>query len=53
MVQEERTPELLALLFAHAGGDAPVVPIVPWPPTRAPSHIPTANALEKKRKMGK
>ena len=53
MVREERTPDLLALLFAHVGGDAAVVPIVPWPPTRAPSHIPTTNTLKKKRKIGK
>ena len=53
MVLEERTPNLLALLSTHAKGDALVIPIVPRPPTLAPSHVPTANALEKKRKKGK
>ena len=53
MVLEEKTLNLLALLSAHVRGDAPVVPIEPRPPTLAPSHVPTADAPEKKRKRGK
>ena len=53
MVLEEKMPDLLALLTAHIGGDALVVPIVPRPPTLGPSHISTADAPEKKRKRGK
>ena len=53
MVLEEKMPDLLALLTAHVGGDTSVVPIVTWPPTPAPSHIPTADAPNKKRKRGK
>ena len=53
MVLEEKMLDLLALLTAHVGGDASVVPIVPRPPTPAPSHIPTADAPDKKRKRGK
>jgi len=53
MVLEEKTLNLLALLSAHVGGDALVVPIEPRPPTLAPSHVPTTDAPEKKRKRGK
>ena len=53
MVLEEKTPDLLALLTAHAGGNSPVVPVVPQPPTPAPGHAATTKATEKKRKMGK
>ena len=53
MVLEEKMSNLLTLLTTHAKGDVPMVPIVSWPPTPAPSHIPTTDTPEKKRKMGK
>ena len=53
IVLEEKTSDLLALLTAHAGGDSPSVPIVPWPPTPAPTHAATADVTKKKRKRGK
>lgn len=36
MVLQEKTLDLLALLTAYTRGDAPVVPIIPRPPTSAP-----------------
>ena len=42
MVLEEKTPDLLALLTAHAGGNAPAVPVVPRPPTLVSPHPFTA-----------
>ena len=48
MVLEEKTLDLLALLTTHVGGNSPVVPIIPRPPTPAP-----AQAVKKKRKRGK
>lgn len=53
MVLEGKTPDLLALLTAHVGGNASVVPIVPRPPTPAPPHPSATEAVEKKRKKGK
>ena len=44
--------DLLALLTAHVGGDASMVPIVPQPPTLATAHTPIADAPKKKRKRG-
>ena len=53
MVLEEKTPNLLALLTTHAGGNALTIPIVPQPPTPTPIHATSDDALEKKRKRGK
>ena len=50
---EEKTLDLLALLIAHTGGTALVVPVVPRPSTLAPPYPSAADAAEKKRKMGK
>jgi len=36
MVLDEKTPDLLALLTAHAGGNSLMVPVVPQPPTLTP-----------------
>lgn len=53
MVLEVKTPNLLALLIAHAGGDSPMVLIVPRPPTLALAYAATIDVTEKKRKRGK
>ena len=53
MVLEEKTPNLLALLTAYAGGDSSVVLVVPQPPTPTSAQAATAEAAEKKRKKGK
>lgn len=53
MVLEEKTPDLLALLTTHAGGNTPTVPMVPRPPAPAPTRAPSSDAIEKKRKRGK
>lgn len=53
MVLEEKTPDLLALLTAHAGGDSLMVPIVPCPPTPALAQIATLEATKKKKEEGK
>lgn len=38
---EEKTSDLLALLTAHVGANAPIVPVVPRPPTLAPTCAPS------------
>lgn len=53
MVLEEKTLDLLALFTAHAGHNTPTVPVVPRPPTPAPTRAPSGDASEKKRKRGK
>ena len=53
MVLEEKTPNLLALLTAHAGGSTPTVSMVPRLPTPTPTCAPFGDAVEKKRKRGK
>lgn len=53
MVLKEKMPDLLALLTTHAGGNAPMVSIVPRPPTPVLSHTFVVAAFEKKRKRGK
>ena len=50
MVLEEKTPDLLALLIAYVGGNAPVVLVVPRPPTPILPHPTASKATEKKRK---
>lgn len=50
---EEKTSDLLALLTAHVGANAPIVPVVPQPPTLAPMCAPSCDAPQKKRKRGK
>lgn len=47
MALEKKMSDLLALLTAHTRGYALEVPIVPWPPTPALSHIFATDALEK------
>lgn len=49
---EEKTPDLLALLTAHAGGAFPAIPMVLWPPTPAPTRASSSDAANKKRKKG-
>jgi len=46
---EKKTPDLLALLTAHAGGSSPAV-VVTRPPTPAAKHTSPADAGDKKRK---
>ena len=53
MVLKKKMPDLLALLSTHAGGNAPMVSIVPRPPTPVLSHTFVVAAFEKKRKRGK
>ena len=53
MVLEEKTFDLLALLTAHTGGNALIVPVVPRPPTLILSHPSVVEAARKKRKIGK
>ena len=50
MVLKEKTPDLLELLTAHAGVTSPAVPVVPQPPTPAPTHSSSGDAVNKKRK---
>ena len=47
---EEKTPDFLALLTAHAGGSSPAVVVVPQPPTPAATQTSLADAGDKKRK---
>ena len=47
---EEKTPHLLALLTTYAGGAFLVVPIMPQPPTPAPTCVSSGDAVDKKRK---
>lgn len=47
---EEKTPDLLVVLIAHAEGSTPTVVVVPQPPTLAATHMSSANARDKKRK---
>ena len=51
---KEKTPDLLALLTTHlgggGGGNAPMVPIVSWPPTLVPPHPSASKVAKKKRK---
>lgn len=53
MVLKEKTPDLLALLTAHVGGNAPVVLVVSRPSTLAPPHPSASKVAKKKRKRGK
>lgn len=48
----EKSPDLLALLIAYAGGSSPAVAVTPRPLTLAVSRTSPANAAEKKRKKG-
>lgn len=50
MVLKEKTPNLLVLLTAHAGGTSPAIPVVPRPPTPAPIRASSGDAADKKRK---
>ena len=47
---EEKTPDLLALLTAHAGGSFPTMAVVTRPPTLAVTCISFVEAADKKRK---
>ena len=47
---EEKTPDLLALLTAHAGGSFPTVVVVTQPPTPAPTRTFSMKAANKKWK---
>ena len=47
---EEKTPNLLALLTAHAGDFSPAVVVVPRPPTPTATHTSPIDAKDKKRK---
>ena len=52
---EERAPNLMALLEAHAGSASPTVPmmpVLPRPPTLAPGCASSSDVAYKKRKMG-
>ena len=49
---EEKTPDLLALLTAHAGGSSPVVAMTPRPPTPVTMRT-LADVVNKKRKRAK
>ena len=49
---EEKTPDLLALLTAHAEGSSPAVAMTPHPPTLVAMHASHAGATNKKRKWG-
>ena len=49
---EEKTPDLLALLTAHAEGSSPAVAMTPHPPTLVAMHASHADATNKKRKWG-
>ena len=53
MVLKEKTSDLLALLTAHIGGNAPIVLVVPQPPTPISPHPFIVEVAEKKRKRGK
>ena len=48
---EEKTPDLLALLTAHAGSSSPVVAMTPRPPTPVTTRT-LADVANKKRKWG-
>ena len=50
MVLKEKTLDLLALLTAHARGNAHVVLVVPWLPTPTLPYPSATEAIEKKRK---
>ena len=52
MVFEERTPDLLALLTAHAGGASLAISVVPRPLTPTLTRASSSDAAEKKRKKG-
>jgi len=52
MALKEKTPDLLALLTAHAGGASQAVPVVPRPPTSTPTVASSGDAVDKKRKKG-
>ena len=47
---EKKTPDLLALLTADAGGSFPVVAVVPQPPTPAATHTSSDDTGDKKWK---
>ena len=49
---EEKTPNLLALLTAHAGGFSLVVAVTPCPLTPAATSTSSAAAANKKGKWG-
>lgn len=53
MIIEEKTPDLLALLTAHDGGNAPTVPVVPQPPTPASKCAPFGVPLRRKERGGR
>ena len=47
---EEKSPDLLTLLIAQAGGSSPAVAMVPQSPTSTAAHMSFADAGDKKRK---
>ena len=47
---EEKTPDLLALLTAHARGSFLPMPVVTWSSTPAPTRTSFVEAVDKKRK---
>ena len=49
MVLEEKTPNLLALLIAHARGASLSIPVVQTP---APTVASSSDVIDKKRKKG-
>lgn len=53
MVLKEKTSDLLALLIAHIGGNALIVPVVPRPLTPISPHPSIIEAIGKKRKRRK
>ena len=52
MVLEEKTLDLLALLTTHSRGASLAVPMVPRPPTLAPTRASSSDVAVKKRKRG-
>ena len=52
MVLEEKMPDLLMLLTSYARRYAPMVPIVSWPPTLAPSIFQLLMPSRKREKEG-
>ena len=47
---EEKTPNLLAFLIAHAKGSSPTVAMVTWPPTPVTTNMSPTDAEDKIRK---
>lgn len=50
MVLEEKASDLLELLTTYTRGTSAVVHVVPRPPTLAPTHVSSGDAIDKKGK---